>query len=159
MISISIKYLAILTGLLTVILLADYSIAEDIDLGFDSINIETIPSFHLLGLARTGQDYQIQGPYQITINNIKKSSNFKLNFTALNRQSYQMITDQIMFQYRCVSVTDQGNWSQWFYLKSLPLTINFRFAERVVLYLQLKAPQSLDIQRGVYQGEFSLKVE
>lgn len=164
MIRIRLKYLSILFGILTVILLSGYSVAADINCEFDSINIETNPSPNHLGSVSADQDYQIEGPYRITIKNIKNSIRIKLNFTAPDRQSYLMITDKIMLQYRCVSSTDQGSWSQWFFLKSLPLMINYQsaeksFPERVAVYLQLKVPQSLDIQRGVYRGEFSLLVE
>lgn len=169
MIRIRIKYISILFVIFTVILLSSYSRAEEINLGFNSININTLSSFRLVDLVDSDlndKDYIIEGPYVITINNIRKNLRMKLNFSSSDWNSYQMITDKIQLQYRVVSSSEKTSWSQWFSLKSLPLLIYFNanenknnFSERAMIYLQLKVPQSLDIRRGVYQGEFSLEIE
>ncbi len=164
-----IKFLSPLLVIATIIFLSSHSIAVGIDPGFNSINIETIFNsglVHFFNNDLNDEEYQIEGPYVITINNIRKSISIKLNFTASDWQSYQMITENIMLQYRVVSYSEQENWSQWVSLKSLPLIINLNFTgdqnsfpKRAVIYLQLKVPQSIDNLRGVYQGEFSLIVK
>lgn len=174
-------YFAYLLIIIIIVLLLTWSIeAADIELTFSEVELITdynqpifpFASFDLNNLEEwSNQEDEIQGPYQININNVENNTRLKrlkLEFEGDDLENYQFMSSQIKLQY--LVITDQsvgGNWSSWTLLRDLPLTIDIQdfnennaggsFFNQIALFIRFAVPQSLNVRCGLYHGVFNIE--
>lgn len=115
----------------------------------------------------------VQGPYRINLKGIGEKKELEINFQALNPEVYALMANQLAFRYCIQSEGNEGQWSEWKNLSQLPLKIKLRdqkpnspatpqvsnhSPKEVVVFIQIRVPQTLELRQGVYVGEFLLQV-